>query len=184
MRRTGFTLVEMIIAVAISAIVIGELMMILVGLFQFEKNKMWDAELASKLRVAREHLLFNAVPTTGEKKYGGILSATNLVWDSSHITAAFQYVDADGTPGVDPNKDVSERFLVQNVDNGEQDVSSVIVTNDFFFVNTAVTVDGSNRTERIAVSAFGKKFSMAEVVGAFMETHAFESYTEDVRWVP
>lgn len=184
MRRNGFTLVEMLITIAIFAVVMAELVIVFVGLFQYEKNKMWDTELATKLRVAREHLLFSAVPPTGDKKYGGILSATNLVWSSPHITAAFQYVGKDGTPGVDPNEDVSERFLVRNVDNGERDVPPVIVSNDFFFVNTAVTVNGSNRTERIAVSAFGKKFGLADAVGAFMETHAFESYTEDVRWVP
>lgn len=155
MRQRGFTLVEMLIAIAISGVVLGELMLIFVGLFRMQKERMWDSELATKLRVAREHLLFNAVPNEGDRSYGGILSATNLVWSSPHITAAFQYADSDGS-GVAENEDVSERFLVQNVDDGNEDVPPVYITNNLFFVNTAVTVDGSNRSERIAVPAFGK----------------------------
>ena len=177
MRRRGFTLIEMLFAVGLSAIVFGELVMVLVGLFQMEKNKMWDAELATKLRVARENLLFRAVPQTDGRYYGGILSSTNLVWSDSHITAAFQYAKEGGEGGVGENEDVSERFLVQNVDDGERDVPPVFITNSMFFVNTAVTVDGSNRTERIAVSAFGKQDAL--FLSEFMEISK-----EEPRWIP
>lgn len=178
MRRTGFTLIEMMITVGLTAVVFGELVVVLVGLFQMEKQKMWDSELATKLRVAREHLLFSALPADGERIYAGILSSTNLVWSSPHITAAFQYAEDSCQGGVGENEDVSERFLVQNVDDGERDVPPVFITNSMFFVNTAVTVNGSNRTERIAVTAFGKTDD--RFLYDFMD---LENQGE-VRWIP
>lgn len=178
MKRSGFTLIEMIITVGISVVVMGELVVVLVGLFQMEKNKMWDAELASKLRAAREQLLFNAVPAEGGKKYGGILSATNLVWSDQQITAAFQYAQESGVTGVDPNESLVNRFLVQNIDDGANDVPPVYITNNLFFVNTAVTVNGSNRTERIAVSSFGKNDD--QLWQPFMEFNG----ESDIRWIP
>lgn len=184
-RHSGFTLVEMLIVVGLTIVVATELVTVFVGLFQFEKNKMWNSELESKLRMARENLLFRAVPADGSRSYAGILSATNLVWSTPHITAAFQYAKEDGTTGYGENEDVSERFLVQNVDDGERDVPPVYITNNLFFVNTAVTVDGSNRTERIAVSAFGSGGGDNLWLDFMDSNFTLDGESEaDVRWLP
>lgn len=180
MKRAGFTLVEMLVTVGLTAVVFGELVVVFVALFQMEKQKMWDSELATSLRVARENLLFRAVPQTDGRYYAGILSSTNLVWSSPHITAAFQYAEASCRSGVGDNQDVSERFHVQNVDDGERNVPPVFITNAMFFVNTAVTVNGSNRTERIAVSAFGK--SDGKFIEEFMDLESRGE--ESIRWIP
>lgn len=197
MKRRGFTLLEMLIVVGLTVVVATELTMVFVGLFQLQKQKMWDAELATRLRVARENLLFRAVPVDGEKYYAGILSATNLVWTSPHITAAFQYAEDGGLSGYGDNEDVSERFLVKNVDDGEHDVPPVYITNNLFFVNTKVNLTteqdletgkvlaSTNRTERIAVTAFGR--SGDSFLSEFMESKFFDpenQYKVDVEWIP
>ena len=191
MRRRGFTLIEMLLTVGLTVVVATELVTVFVGLFQMEKQKMWDSELATKLRVARENLLFRAIPAEGARHYAGILSATNLVWSSPHITAAFQYADVDGKMGYGQNEDVSERFLVQNVDDGEEDVPPVYITNNMFFVNTKVNLvvrqdpstgkvlETTNRAERIAVPFFGKSND-----GAWMEFMEIDPGESSLRWLP
>lgn len=204
MRRAGFTLFEMLLVVGISAVVMSELVMVLVGFYRLEKEKLWDAELESSLRVARENLLFRAVSGDGDRYYAGVLSSTNFVWSSPHITAAFQYAEDPSQGGVGENEDVSERFLVQNVDDGTRDVPPVFVTNNLFFLNTEVVVktrtnpqtgaalESTNRAERIAVSAFGKMSeSVLDTLGQFIDLRDFESDLDSgsesprgVEWIP
>ena len=80
MSRRGFTLVEMLIAIALTVVVAAELTLVVTGLFRLQREKMCNVEFSQILRVAHERVLFGAKSPDGATSYGGLVGASNVVW--------------------------------------------------------------------------------------------------------
>lgn len=68
-RKTGFTLVELVFAIALSAILFGQMAVVLVASQKLLQETMGDMELSLSSRLLREKLLFKI------NNEGGLLSA-------------------------------------------------------------------------------------------------------------
>lgn len=168
MKRMGFSLIEMLIATAIFAFVVTEGSLIFVGLLRMQKDRMWNAEFADRLRVARERLLFHS--TYGEEgRSGGLIGASNLVWyvgsERGQLVANLQKT-LNGTTAYDPVEHNFDAFEIIDVDDGERSITSEQITNSLVFVSVKTTIrpsahEVSNRVERIAVPLFGAPPALA-----------------------
>lgn len=159
MQRRGFTLIEMVISMTILVIVAAELAMMFVGLFRMQKDRMWNAEFSTALRAQREHILFSAVPAAESKVYGGVLSATNLIWQSGsrRLVANYQRSGRNQTVEYDSNfPELYRQQIIRRLDNGEKVITDLYITNNLVFASIEATVGDSNRVERIAVPLFGR----------------------------
>ena len=164
MKRHGFTLIEMMIAVGLTAVVMGELVVSMMGLYRMEKNKMWNAEFADRLRTARENILFRALPRNGDRIYAGLLSATNVAHEGSQVAGFFEHAEKDTSVEFDANaENLHQRFDVVGVDDGSQIVSEGIeITNRLVFISVKASIANpeggvSNRIERIGVPLIGNQ---------------------------
>ena len=74
MRRRGFTLIEMMLATVVTAVLSVSLATLFVGIRRLVRQAYDDASLSLALRAERERALFNAV-AEGSVHWGGLLSA-------------------------------------------------------------------------------------------------------------
>lgn len=75
MRRRGFTLIEMMLATVVTAVLSVSLATLFVGIRRLVRQSYDDASLSLALRAERERALFNAVAEGGSVRWGGLLSA-------------------------------------------------------------------------------------------------------------
>jgi len=75
--RRGYTLTEVIMATAVSAIVLSAVASSFLAAQRMLKTAMYEAELSLAARELREKLLFRAAPEIDGVTYAGILSGTN-----------------------------------------------------------------------------------------------------------
>ena len=75
--RSGFTLVEMMFAVTIFAIVMLAVSSSFIGSVRLLKTTFATAEMSLRVRDLRERLLFHAAPPHGGTIWAGLLSGTN-----------------------------------------------------------------------------------------------------------
>ena len=73
--RKGFTLLEMINAVAIFALVIAGVGSAFIGVLRMSRTAMTEAELAVRMRTFREKLLFHLEPVHDNRVWAGLLTA-------------------------------------------------------------------------------------------------------------
>ncbi len=103
-RRSGFTLVEMMTATFITALVMGGLGTFFLGAHRLVKGAYAEAELSVQLRMLREKLLFHVAPPHDGKVWGGLLSGGSIanapvVENSFKIRMASNGIQlADGAP--------------------------------------------------------------------------------------
>lgn len=164
MGRRGFTLVEMLLAIAITVVVAAELTMVVTGLFRLQREKMWNVEFAHIMRVAHERVLFGAKSPDGETTYGGLIGASNVVWYGNELVANLAQSTEKTTVGFDPDPynltyNVGGRFRLRGMDDGVRELTTGEggqITNNVVFLTVEATLrdgDGTatNRLERIAV---------------------------------
>ncbi len=73
--RNGHTLLEMVIAISIFALVAAQLAGVTIGAFRLLRGNFTESELALVTRQFRERLLFKARPDVPPKRSAGLLSA-------------------------------------------------------------------------------------------------------------
>jgi prepilin-type N-terminal cleavage/methylation domain-containing protein len=76
-QTSGFTLVEMLFATTIFALVVGGAFTFMAGSYRMTKNAFATTTLSVQQREVRERLLFRAVPTHGGVAWPGLLSAAS-----------------------------------------------------------------------------------------------------------
>ena len=98
MRRRGFTLIEMMLATVVTAVLSVSLATLFVGIRRLVRQAYDDASLA--LRAERERALFNAVAEGGSVHWGGLLSAkdTQLPGDDAVAFTATGVQTESGAP--------------------------------------------------------------------------------------
>ena len=191
MKRTGFSLIELLIATAILAFVVTEGSLLFVGLLRMQKERMWNAEFADRLRVARERLLFHS-EYGGEGRSGGLIGARDLVWhvgsDRGELVAYLQKTlnDTSTKPVYDPNPHNFDDFEIVDVDDGERSIVTERVTNSLVFISVKTTIrpsahEVSNRVERIAVPLFGSPPALAVDESKFLWDRFMD--VKEMKWI-
>lgn len=100
MRRRGFTLIEMMLATVVTAVLSVSLATLFVGIRRLVRQAYDDASLSLALRAEREWALFNAVAEGGSVHWGGLLSAkdTQLPGDDAVAFTATGVQTESGAP--------------------------------------------------------------------------------------
>ena len=75
--RDGFTLVELMLTSAISAVILGAVASSFIGGIRLMKMTFATAEMSLRSRDLRDRLLFHAAPTHDDTVWAGLLSGTN-----------------------------------------------------------------------------------------------------------
>ena len=163
MRRKGFTLVEMLISIGLLALVIGQLMVALGGVFRMSRTNATGAELALRLRGARERLLFRATDGLAGGAPGGLLSATNVVLSGMNMLAASfpSVANGDKTVTYGVSQQLPERLMPVKVEYGDGFESGTVNSNLLYVTLSAQMkfADGTTHEikDRVVVPVFGKE---------------------------
>ena len=113
--RRGFTLVEVMVVTAISAIVLTAIFSSFMATQNMLHTAMAESELSLAMREMREKLLFKASPDISGNHYGGLLSGSGL---NENEVKNFSSVEMSGhTVGssLSSTSDSSVRLLVWSV---------------------------------------------------------------------
>ena len=90
--RTGFTLVEVLVATGLLALVMTMLVGVVVPCVRLYHGTIAQCELPLRTRELREKLLFHMRPTDAGKCYGGLLSVQSVHADTVAINMVDEYV--------------------------------------------------------------------------------------------
>ena len=134
--KKGFTLVEMMIASAVFAMVVAGVATMFTAVVRMSRTAFTEAELSLNMRQLREKLLFHAAPPTGAAASAGLLSgdiSLDLDGDSSAWLKPAGFVMLS-----DDSFDVSRK-----------------ATENLYFINLRAEANGIVRRERIVVPVFG-----------------------------
>ena len=162
MRRRGFTLVEMLLATGLLAVVVAPLALSLSGVFRLSRENATGAELALRLRSLREQILFRGAGGTSGGSYGGLLSATNVVISgANYVEASFPCVAAgDQAVAFGAVEELPDRLAPVRVEYGDGLTSGTVSSNLLYITLSAEArlPGGATKTvrERVVVPLFGE----------------------------
>ena len=88
-RRSGFTLIEMMMATFITVLVMGGLCAFFLGAHRLVQRAYAESELSIQLRFLREKLLFHVAPHHNGKIWAGLLSGS-AIGNSSVVESSFK----------------------------------------------------------------------------------------------
>ena len=88
-RRSGFTLMEMMMATFITVLVMGGLCTFFLGAHRLVKGAYAESELSIQLRFLREKLLFHVAPPHNGKLWAGLLSGSGI-GNNSVVESSFK----------------------------------------------------------------------------------------------
>ena len=88
-RRSGFTLMELMIATFITVLVMGGLCSFFLGAHRLVQGGYAESELSIQLRFLREKLLFHVAPPHDGKIWAGLLSGSSI-GNSSVVENSFK----------------------------------------------------------------------------------------------
>lgn len=131
--RRGFTLIEMMFAVAIFSLIVGAFGTAFVGIHRLIDRSYTEAELSVRTRLLRERLLFHVTPMLGGATYVGAFSGVSDFRSDDELVA---HATVDDTP--------------------------LKAGNNLYFVNLNLSTRGITsteriRTERVVVPVFGSE---------------------------
>jgi len=164
--RRGFTLVEMMFAVTITALVMGMLSGLLFGLPRVIQHAYSESELSVRMRLLRDKLLFRAEPISGSRVYAGILSGMSedpdTLVNENRITAQALALDT-ASSGASSLVDQSINLSVTGMDSYLTDKTEIenrlISGQKIYFINLCAKrgegVGEVEHRERIVVPVFG-----------------------------
>jgi len=110
MRRGGFTLIEMMIALSISAVMLSAVVGMLSSVWTLAKDSSDELQAALRARSIRERL-FYALDDKNGKTYGyGLISATNISYASASYITAYPSCSTNMVWSVDATESV--RFAI------------------------------------------------------------------------
>ena len=152
MRRPAFTLVEMTLATAVTAVLSVALATLFVGIHRLVRQSYADAALSLSLRAERERALFNAVTEGGSVYWGGLLSAKGVSL-SGGDAVAFTAIGVQTESGASLSRRGQRRSAAavgneQRTDEGDLSL---------FAFTAEKTVADETRTARAVVPVFGVK---------------------------
>lgn len=133
-RRSGFSLVELVVVSGISTMVLTAILSVFIGSNRFIRGTIMEADLAMRARDLRERLLFQTVPPNVAKGnrtfYGGLLSSLPHGYGADVVKLERQggtwvaNVPGADTSGATPCFSVRQVELTLHPDKGLQDASA------------------------------------------------------------
>jgi len=91
--RRGFTLIEMLIALSISAVILTAIVGMLTSVWMMAKETSDEVQCALSARAIRERLFYSLMDDSGATLGYGLISATNIVFSATSGMTAYP---ADG----------------------------------------------------------------------------------------
>ena len=143
--RPAFTLLEVLMASAITTLVSASLAAFFVGSPRLLRDSYIESQLSLKLRERREHLLFQTVREGGNVAWGGLLSAQAVEVGDARVRYTAVGVDtASGCATERASQDVSGAFE-----------KSLVASHGIFYVALSETIGGRTQGARVVVPVFG-----------------------------
>ena len=152
MRRPAFTLVEMTLATAVTAVLSVALATLFVGIHRLVRQSYADAALSLSLRAERERALFNAVTEGGSVYWGGLLSAKGVSL-SGGDAVAFTAIGVQTESRASLSRSGQRRSAAAIGNEQRTDEGDLLL----FAFTTEKTVADETRTARAVVPVFGVK---------------------------
>ena len=159
MKHAGYTLVEVMIATFVTALLATALATFFTGIHRLIRQSYCVARASLDLRAEREHLLFHSEHEGGDAFWGGLLSAWKI---ESLQDSRIRYTSAGLFVGqVKPRHDrngksyPSKPFLVQSASVGFADDASAKTRDSLFPVTLTQTVERVSRGQRVVIPLFG-----------------------------
>ena len=143
--RPAFTLVEVLMASAITTLVAASLATFFVGSKRLIRDSYVESQLSLKLREQRERILFQAMREGGNVNWGGLLSAQDVqVGDARARYTAVGIDSSSGRPMERGSQDWTGTFE-----------KSLVESHGIFFVTQGATVGDRTQTARVVIPMFG-----------------------------
>ena len=144
--RPAFTLIEVLMASAITTLVAASLATFFVGSQRLIRDSYVESQLSLKLREQRERLLFQAMREGGNAAWGGLLSAQDV--QVGDARARYTAVGIDSSSG-------------RTMERGNQEWAgafekSLVDSHGISFVTLDAAVGDRTQTARVVVPLFGK----------------------------
>ena len=167
--RCGFTLLELMVASAISVVVATAIGTFFIGAHRLVKHSSSVARASLDLRAEREHLLFHSNHEGGNAHWGGLLSATDVDGSgTSQIRYTANGCDSGSGSSMSrsgqsyPNNDAKPHATVSIGSSSGSTLCSVILT------RTIGDADAGHQVftlkDRVLVPAFGKSQSTSNAI--------------------
>ena len=143
--RPAFTLLEVLMASAITTLVAASLATFFVGSRRLIRDSYVESQLSMKLRERRERLLFQTMREGGNANWGGLLSAQDVTVDAAR--ARYTAVGIDSSSG-------------RTMERGNQEWAgtfekSLAESHGILYATLSETVDGQMQSARVVVPLFG-----------------------------
>ena len=143
--RPAFTLIEVLMASAITTLVAASLATFFIGSQRLIRDSYIESQLSLKLREQRERLLFQTMREGGNVAWGGLLSAHDV--DAGETRTRYTAVGIDSSSGQSTervNQDFSGTFE-----------KSLVASHGIFFVTQSATIGEQTQSARVVVPMFG-----------------------------
>ena len=178
--KKGFTLLEMMTAVAIFTLVIAGVGSAFIGVIRMSKTAMAEAELSVRMRMFREKLLYHVEPPHDGKVFAGLLTADKGVEQGVRVRATGEGFDTmtggkvvqtirvsagteryrnegDGTGGNRLDDWLNSSGIAISPGSGGGFDWSVQDDDGFYTVAFEASAAGMTRKERVVIPIFGKE---------------------------
>ena len=166
--RRGFTLLELMVASAISVVIATAIGTFFVGAHRLVKQSSSVARASLDLRAEREHLLFHSNHEGGNAHWGGLLSATDVQSGSSQIRYTANGCDSGSGSSMSrsgqayPNNDAKPHATVSIGSSSGSTLCSIVLTRTIGDADAGQQV--FTLKDRVLVPAFGMSQSTSTAI--------------------
>lgn len=181
-HRAGYTLVEVLIASGLAALIFGGLGSLLIGTYRLSRLALAETELMLRLKEVRERVLFHAAPAHDRTVWSGVLSgggkgteaSIKVLMDSYGINLDDGKARTQQIQLVRHAETVAGKSAAWLVNDGDRTIYSwfrpanasfladdwlddtLVKSKGVFFLNLESEADGLSRRSRLTVPLFGR----------------------------
>lgn len=143
--RPAFTLIEVLMASAITALVAASLATFFIGSQRLIRDSYIESQLSLKLREQRERLLFQTMREGGNANWGGLLSAQDVTVGAARTRYTAVGIDSSSGSAIErENQDWAGMFE-----------NSLVASHGIFFVTQSATIGERTQSARVVIPVFG-----------------------------
>jgi len=157
--RRAFTLMELLIACSIGAVVLTSVMTMLTGVWMLAKENSDELQGALRARFVREKLYYGCFDDNGAKK--GLINATNVTVSADELVAAFK----TGQLSIRPVKPAD--LVIEELDPSDSNEYRDATTNALQYVYLAVRTGSAVYYNRMVVPVWGRHPNAGEMYECF-----------------